>query len=267
MLGTALGVLRLQERRQTRMFWRRDPYDRFVVLPGVSAPGPVHHHSAPADGADPAHARSTPTAIEFRTRVTESVLARLHFVVRVAPGATLPTPDHATVEAELAAAARSWEDTFAEELVEAAGEEDAARLTARFAGAVPEAYKEAFPARTGVADIRHLDRLPTGATELNLYRPYDAGERSRRLKIYRSGESVSLSRILPVLQHLGVDVTDERPFIMRRRRRRAVPDLRPGSGLPRAVNCPMRTRSRSGSKKRSWRPGGARPRSTTSTHW
>ncbi len=211
LLATALGVLRLQERRRTRLFWRRDPYGRFasclVYLPRdrytTSVRLRMEQILRDAFGA---------TGIEFHTRVTESVLARLHFVVRVAPDEVLPAPDHAAVEADLAAAARSWEDTFADELVEAAGEEDAARLSARFGGAVPEAYKEAFPARTGVADIRHLDRLPEGATELNLYRPYDAGERTRRLKIYRSGDAVSLSRILPALQHLGVDVTDERPF-------------------------------------------------------
>ncbi|MEI2716736.1 MAG: hypothetical protein V9E98_07040 [Candidatus Nanopelagicales bacterium] len=44
----------------------------------------------------------------------------------------LPHPDHAVVEAELAAAARSWEDVFADDLLEAVGEEDATRLTARF---------------------------------------------------------------------------------------------------------------------------------------
>ena len=211
LLETALGVLRLQERRRTRLFWRRDPYGRFasclVYLPRDRYTTTVRLHMEQilrdAFGAD---------SIEFHTRVTESVLARLHFVVRVASGRDLPSPDHASVEAALAAAARSWEDTFSEELVVAAGEEVAARLGARFAAAVPEAYQEVFPARTGVADIRHLDRLPDGATELNLYRPYDAAERTRRLKIYRSGEAVSLSRILPVLQHLGVDVSDERPF-------------------------------------------------------
>ena len=211
LLDTALGVLRLQERRKTRLFWRRDPYERFASCL-VYLPRDRYTTTVRLRMEDILRRAFDADAIEFRTRITESVLARLHFVVHVAPDRPLPSPDHATVEAELAAAARSWEDSFAEELVDAVGEEDATRLTARFAGAVPEAYKEAFPARTGVADIRHLDRLPTGATELNLYRPYDAGERNRRLKIYRSGESVSLSRILPVLQHLGVDVTDERPF-------------------------------------------------------
>lgn len=213
LLGTALGVLRLQERRRTRLFWRRDPYDRFVSCL-VYLPRDRYTTTVRLRMEQILRTAFDADSIEFRTRVTESVLARLHFVVRVPSGSPLPTPDHAAVEAELAAAARSWEDTFAEELVDAAGEEDAARLAGRFTAAVPEAYKEAFPARTGVADIRHLDRLPAGATELNLYRPYDAAERTRRLKIYRSGESVSLSRILPVLQHLGVDVTDERPFVM-----------------------------------------------------
>ncbi|MFN8125806.1 MAG: NAD-glutamate dehydrogenase [Candidatus Nanopelagicales bacterium] len=213
LLGTALGVLGLQERRKTRLFWRRDPYGRFmsclVYLPRDRYNTTVRQRMESilrtAVGAE---------SIDYRTRVTESVLARLHFVARVPEGQPLPEPDHAVVEAELAAAARSWDDVFAAELVDAAGEEEASRLATRFGSALPESYKEAFPARAGVSDVRHLDRLPGGATELNLYRPYDAGERVRRLKIYRSGESVSLSRILPVLHNLGVDVTDERPFTL-----------------------------------------------------
>ena len=213
LLATALGVLRLQERRRTRLFWRRDPYGRFVSCL-VYLPRDRFNTTVRRRMEDILRTAFDADSVDYHTRITESVLARLHFVVRVADGRDLPQPDHAVVEAELATAARSWDDTFADELVDAVGEEEAVRLAARFGSALPEAYKEAFPARAGVSDIRHLDRLPTGATELNLYRPYDAGDRSRRLKIYRSGESVSLSRMLPVLHNLGVDVTDERPFTL-----------------------------------------------------
>ncbi|NEE43260.1 NAD-glutamate dehydrogenase, partial [Streptomyces sp. SID8455] len=37
----------------------------------------------------------------------------------------------------------------------------------------------------------------------------------RRFKIYRTGEQVSLSAVLPALQQLGVEVVDERPYELR----------------------------------------------------
>ena len=37
----------------------------------------------------------------------------------------------------------------------------------------------------------------------------------RRFKIYRTGDAVSLSAVLPVLQRLGVEVVDERPYELR----------------------------------------------------
>ncbi|MEU3506229.1 NAD-glutamate dehydrogenase domain-containing protein, partial [Streptomyces hundungensis] len=45
--------------------------------------------------------------------------------------------------------------------------------------------------------------------------PVNAAPGERRFKIYRIGEQVSLSAVLPVLQRLGVEVTDERPYELR----------------------------------------------------
>ncbi|MFC7574910.1 hypothetical protein ACFQX8_22715 [Klenkia terrae] len=42
--------------------------------------------------------------------------------------------------------------------------------------------------------------------------PRDAAPGERRLTVFRVGERLLLSAVLPVLQHLGVDVVDERPY-------------------------------------------------------
>lgn len=211
LLATALAVLQIQERRRVRLFLRRDDYERFmsclVYLPRdrYTTQVRLQIESILSDALNGA-------SVDYQTKVSESVLARLHFVVRVAPGEHLPVPDQRLLEREIMAAVRSWEDSFDDELVEAIGEEDGARLAGLFRGAIPEAYKEAFAARTGVADVRQLDQLQHGEMVLNLYRPYEVGDRYRRLKIYRSGDALSLSLILPILQNMGVHVIDERPF-------------------------------------------------------
>ena len=71
---------------------------------------------------------------------------------------------------------------LAEALVDQCGEEEASRLLKAYDDAFPEAYKEDFPARTGVADIRQLEGLAAdGDVALNLYEPFDgaAGERRK----------------------------------------------------------------------------------------
>jgi glutamate dehydrogenase len=140
------------------------------------------------------------------------VLARLHFVVRVTPGRSIPPVDPGELEGRLAAAIRSWADDFSDALVTQAGEEDAARLLRQYPDPFPEAYKEDFPARTAVADLRRIDALDnSGGLSMGLYTPYDAAPGERRFKIFRNGP-ISLSEVLPTLQRMGVEVVDERPY-------------------------------------------------------
>lgn len=61
-------------------------------------------------------------------------------------------------------------------------------------------------------------RSPQGERAGLLAQPLRAGRRrpgERRFKIYRTGEQVSLSAVLPALQRLGVEVVDERPYELR----------------------------------------------------
>jgi glutamate dehydrogenase len=209
---TALAILHIQERRQTRLFMRRDRYGRFASCM-VYLPRDRYTTTVRLRLADVLAEEFDSTLIDYTARVSESVLARLHFVVRTAPGERLPMVDHDALEARLAEATRSWLDEFADALIDQCGEEDAARLIKVYGDAFPEAYKEDFPARTGVIDVRQLESLEgEGAVALNIYEPHSAATGERRFKIYRRGAAISLSTVLPVLQRMGVDVIDERPY-------------------------------------------------------
>ena len=209
----AQAVLSLQERRRTRLFMRRDPFERFascmVYLPRDRYTTRVRRRMErilrDAFGAE---------SVEYTARVTESVLARLHFIVRVSRGAPLPIVDGEQLERRLVAAARSWDDDFSDALLDQVGEEQAAVLRAHYAGSIPAGYQEGYSARTAVADVRHLAQLGPDDIKVNLYRPYSSSPGSRRLKVYRSGGNLSLSVVLPILQRMGVQVSDERPFEM-----------------------------------------------------
>jgi glutamate dehydrogenase len=215
LLEIALSVQRLQERRQTRLFLRRDVYGRYmscmVYLPLDRYTTDVRH-AIEEILSEALHGDT----VDWEARVAESVLARLLFVVRVRKGETVPEVDHDDLERRLVEATRSWADDYVDALVDQCGEEKAAVLLKQYRDAFPEAYKEDFPARTAVADLKQLEVLAEGATALNLYQPFGAGPGERRFKIYRDGAAVSLSQVLPVLQRMGVEVVDERPYAIER---------------------------------------------------
>jgi glutamate dehydrogenase len=212
LLPVVTAVMHLQERRQVRLFLRPDVYGRFVsamvYLPRDRYTTQVRKEMERILS-EVYHAES----VDYTARVSESVLARLHFVVRTPAGEPLPQLDFEALEQRLAQSTRTWDDDLADATLEALGEEAAVPLLRTFGGAFPEAYKEDFDARTAVADLKRIMALaPGGDMAMNLYQPTDAQPGERRFKIYRSGSDISLSEVLPVLQRMGVEVTDERPY-------------------------------------------------------
>ncbi|MGH3489666.1 MAG: NAD-glutamate dehydrogenase, partial [Actinopolymorphaceae bacterium] len=212
LLPTLLGVLYLQERRQLRLFVRRDDYGRYLSCL-VYLPRDRFSTQIRLKIQDILLAAYQGESIDFALRLSESVLARLHFVVRVAPGETIGEVDVAELEQRLANATRSWTDEFAEALGDRVGEAEAARLYRRYAHAFPAAYRDDFPARTAVADLQRIEELPAeGGLAMSLYEPVDAAPDERRFKLYRTGSPLSLSDVLPRLSWMGVEVVDERPY-------------------------------------------------------
>ncbi len=212
----AMSVLHLQERRRLRLFLRRDEYGRFLSAL-VYLPRDRFNTEVRLKMQDILLEELGGQTIDYTLRSTESVLTRLHFVVRTAPGQELPREiDAEHIERRLVEATRRWEDDFAEALVEQCGEERAAALARKYGGAFPEAYKEDFSAKVAVADLCRLESLKTeGDFTMNLYEPLGARPGERRFKIYRLGRAMSLSALLPVLQRMGVEVVDERPYEFR----------------------------------------------------
>ncbi|RBY92743.1 NAD-glutamate dehydrogenase [Blastococcus sp. TF02A-30] len=212
LLPVAMAVHHLQERRQTRLFLRQDPTGRFwsalVYLPRDRYTTEVRLAMQQL-----LLERLNGTSIEYTARSTESVLARLHFVVRVAVrrGPKPPTVDAEALQAELAAAARSWTDDLQDALAERFGA-DAENVFARIADAFPAAYQQDFPAGRAVEDLVRLEALSEGQLAMRLWTPAGGGPGERRLSVYRVGERLLLSEVLPLLQNMGVDVVDERPY-------------------------------------------------------
>ncbi|GAA3303144.1 NAD-glutamate dehydrogenase [Streptomyces cinereospinus] len=212
------SVLYLQERRRLRLYLRQDEYGRYYSAL-VYLPRDRYTTGVRLRIIEILKEELAGISVDFTAWNTESILSRLHFVVRVPQGTELPQlsdTDRERIEARLVEAVRSWLDGFAEALNAEVGEERAAEMLRSYHNAFPEGYKADHTPRAAVADLGHLERLDRDNDfALSLYEPVGAGPDERRFKIYRKGEAVSLSRVLPVLNRLGVEVMDERPYELR----------------------------------------------------
>ena len=81
-------------------------------------------------------------SVDYTTRVSESVLVRLHYMIYIDP-ADPPEYDVREIEMLLVAATRSWADDLESALVHELGEELGNQLHHRYREAFPAAYRAA----------------------------------------------------------------------------------------------------------------------------
>ena len=126
--------MHLGERRRVRLFVRRDTFGRYlsclVFLPldryTTETRNRIQEILTEELGG---------IGLDYTTRVTESVLVRLHVIVYTDPKAPRDF-DVAAIERRLAESTRSWTDDLHDALVEQCGEEEGARLFSRYADAI-----------------------------------------------------------------------------------------------------------------------------------
>ncbi len=213
LLGTALGILRLQERQRIAVFLRKDEFERFLSCLVY----------VPRDRYDTTLRLAVQRILEqsfngelgaYYTQVGDSPLARLHFILRTRPG-HIPDVPVADIEARLADAARSWGDRLQEALTIAHGEEKGLALYRRLGSGFPSSYREHHSAQVAVFDLDRIAEVMVGGVAMNLYHPAEVAGNEARLKLYHAHHPVPLSDVLPVLEHMGFRVISEMPHQIR----------------------------------------------------
>jgi glutamate dehydrogenase len=205
---TAIGILNLQERQRIALFVRRDPLERFVSCL-VYAPRERYDSELRRRFAAILERAFTGSLSAFYTRLDESVLARIQFIVRTTRGA-VPPVDLVKLERELAEAGRTWADRFYEAAAAALGE-DGARAWQRRLRPFPIAYQARTDVAQAVADLPRIDAVLDGSPlEVALHANANGGLAG--LRLYRAREPVILSDVLPMLERLGLRVVAEEPF-------------------------------------------------------
>ena len=211
---TAQAVMYARERRQLRLFARRDTYGRYVSVL-IYLPRDRYNTTVRERFSQILKDRLRGDSVEFTARVNEATTARVHFVVHPRKGEVVPDVDVADLERRMVEASRSWRDDFTAAVVTEYGEERGSRLARRWVDAFPEAYKEDFNPRQGAADLGRIEAIEGDeGIDLALFEQVDAGRGEARLKVFRIGSPLSLSGVLPMISSMGVEVVDERPYTL-----------------------------------------------------
>ncbi len=222
------GVHVLRERRQTRLFLRKDIFGRYVSCL-VYLPRDRYTTAVRLRAQEILQRAFDAQQIDYSVQVGESPVARLHLVVRAERGRQLPDADPVALERAVAAAVRSWDDDLADEAAAALGPQRGREMLTQLGDVIPATYKTDVPASAAITDFeRILELRATGGDidfELWESEDYIGGvpiesdddvpdtvKRVWRLTIYRTGGPITLTDVLPRLQHIGVDVVDEHPY-------------------------------------------------------
>ena len=208
---STMGILHLQERQRIRLFIHRDRYGRFyscmVYVPrelfNTSVRKTIHsvlRENLQGDGS------------EFNVQLSDSVLARLYFVIHV-PADSNTEFDISDIEEQLREATRNWYDDLHDALLESFGEEQGMKLFRRYGDAFRADYSERYQVRTAIYDIKHMETLsePGEKLAMSLYRPPETPDGLLRFKLFHLNSPVSLSVALPMLENMGLKVEEEHP--------------------------------------------------------
>lgn len=211
LLEMAMGIFYMQERKRIRLFARMDVYRRFISC-YVYVPKDRINTELRTAMQNILDESFNAEEITFSTQFSESVLARIHYIVKVDPQ-HCPEYDLKEIEQKLVEVGRSWTDELQHHLSEAFGEEQANALFSRYKNVFPTFYCDNFSSRTAVYDIKHIEMLNAeNSLGINFYKPLDESENNFRLKIYQHDVTIPLSDVLPILENLGLKAISERPY-------------------------------------------------------
>lgn len=211
----AWQVLQLQERRRIRLLLRRDPYGRFMTAL-LYMPRDRYNTAVRRRVEDTLMRHIEAESIEFTVRLTESVLARVFFRMRLAEEAGEPELTHEQLEHRLADAIRSWPDAVVGQIDARYEGARAAEMAARWQEAFPADYRVIYELDEALEDIAEFESLlgaPQEGPRMRFCTPGSDDTADMRLKLYLT-EPKTLTDTLPVLDSFGLAILDERSYAL-----------------------------------------------------
>jgi glutamate dehydrogenase len=207
-----IGLLALQEQQRVRLFVRRDLVGRSVSIL-VALPRDRFNAELRIKLQELFLERFGGSSVDYHLALGETDPAQIFFTVWISSG-QVPDVSFTELERQVVKLTRTWEDELVGELVERFGPDRGRALAERWAPRFPDYYKSTSMHIVG-GDIARLEELEssdeTFVIGLQNEEPGGTGEPLTRLGLYKKDGKLELSRVLPVLEALGLRVVEEVP--------------------------------------------------------
>ena len=208
LLEASIGIMQLQERQETRIFIRKDPYRRFynclVFIPrdhfNTEVRQSIGRILEQALGGE---------TVNFSVQINEALLARVNFLIHISSDA-IKLFDIKNIESDIVAVSQPWRDMMRNALIGTHGEEQGIQLFRLYGEGFRADYRESYSPEEAVQDIKHIAALQKpGDISMELLRKEDSPDNLLRFKLFSFGVAVALSEALPMLENMGLKVIDE----------------------------------------------------------
>jgi glutamate dehydrogenase len=202
------SIIQLKERKRIRLLVRRDSYYRYFSCL-VYVPREIFNTDLAYAMQEVLMQAFHGIDSTFTTWFSDSILARIHFMIRVNPKTKIDysIPD---IENKLMTVARSWADELRDELVEYYREADGLKYYNKYHKAFPASYSEDYTAKEALDDIEKIESLNAENPLCMLFGKTN-GNCMLSLKIFHAEQPIVLSDVLPILENMGLKILGERP--------------------------------------------------------
>jgi glutamate dehydrogenase len=214
LVRTTTGILNLQDRQRVRFFLRRDTFRRFysciVYIPREKYSTAIRRRVELI-----LMEAFSGTSVDSSVQIGDSPLARVHLIVRTAPG-DRPRISIREIEQVIADTAVSWRDKLRMELTDKFDQDVGLALFRKYGESFPVAYEEDIPPDIACLDVKRIDRMieEDESRLFLLYHPAESRHKHLRFKTFQRDHTLYLSTALPILEDMGTDVHSERPYCM-----------------------------------------------------
>lgn len=212
LVNLTLNIIQLKERKRIRILVRRDAYYRYFSCL-VFVPREIFN-------TDLAEAIQNILMNDFNgfessytTYFSDSVLARIHFLIRVNPKAPIEySLDN--IEKKLIDVSRSWSDELRDQLLSRYDEAHGLQHYSKYYKAFPASYTEDYTVQEALDDIEKIELL-SKENPLCMLFSKSSGNNALNLKLFHADETIVLSDVLPILENMGLRIIGERPHVLK----------------------------------------------------
>ena len=212
LVRTTNGILNLQDRQRVRFFIRRDTFRRFysciVYIPREKYSTAIRRQVEVI-----LMEAFSGISVDSSVQITDAPLARVHLIVRTAPG-DRPKISIRDIEREIADAVVSWKDKLRAELIDKYDQDVGLSLFRKYGDIFPAAYEEDVSPDIACLDVKRIDHMidQKESKSFLLYNPASSAEMHMHFKTFQRDYPFYLSTALPILEDMGTNVHSERPY-------------------------------------------------------